>query len=234
MPVERPPREPIFSLPDDFPCPDFPELDICAVLLPGGVDFADVDLLSMIQPALAPLVPLFNIVETLVAVKACVEAATEMPDPTALIGCIPGLSAAIAKLLALLPQVSVPRLLADLIDCIIRELEKLNRFVLGLLGEIARIAAILERAAELDDPNLNAFAVCATGRVGAQYDDAFKALVVLGRLLGVIRGFLELIGMDDSLVPDFEALSSASIEEVQEPLDSAIESLRTLRGLLPL
>lgn len=231
--MARPPRQPVFPFPDDFTCKPFGEFDICSVLLPGGVDFASVDLLESIQPAIAPLVPMFNIIESIVAVKACVEAATEMPDPTALINCLPGLRAAIDKLLKLLPQVALPIMLINLIDCIIGELEKLRRFVLGLIAQFERITAILEKAAELDNPNLNLIAICATDRLAATLSDKMKALIVLGRLLGALGGLLELIGIDSNLVPDFGKISGAALDEIIEPLDSAIESLTTLRDQIP-
>lgn len=233
MTVVRPDRPPVASPPGLFDCPKLPGVDVCSVVLPGGYDFADVDLLKSIQPAISPLVPIFNLVEALVAVKACVEAATEMPDPTALLECIPGLTEAIQKLLGLLPQASVPKMVLDLIDCVTAELQRLRAFVLGLLSELDRIATVIEKAAELEDPNLNGFAICASERLAAQLDDKLKALIVLGRLLGAMRGLLELIGVDPELVPDFSDISGAALEEIQEPLDSAIEALQTLRDLIP-
>lgn len=232
MPIQRPPREPVFPLPPDFPCPEFPDIDVCAAILPGGVDFSDPDMLRFLQPALAPLSPLFTIIEALLAVKEIADAVLELPDPQPLIDAIPGLQAQIDKLLAFLPQVAIPRLALDAIDCIIAELEKLRRKVSGLLAEIDRIATVLDRATELDDPQLNAFAVCATDRVGATLDETLAGLTALGRLLGVIGGFLELIGVDVAL-PDWSDISGAAIDTLLEPIDRALDLLRTARGLIP-
>lgn len=232
MPVERPPRAPIFPLPDGFPCPEFPDIDVCAAILPGGVDFSDPDMLRFLQPALAPLAPIFTVIEALIAVKTIADAVLELPDPQPLIDAIPGLQAQIEKLLAFLPQVAIPKLALDALDCIISELEKLRRVVTGLQAQIERIAGVLDRAAELDDPQLNAFAVCATERVSATLEETLAGLTALGRLLGVIGGFLELIGVDVAL-PNWSDISGAPLDTIIEPIDRALELLRTARGLIP-
>ena len=232
MPVQRPPRAPVFPLPDDFPCPEFPDINVCAAILPGGVDFSDPDMLRFLQPALAPLSPIFTVIEALIAVKAIADAALELPDPQPLIDAIPGLQEQIDKLLAFLPQVAIPRLALDAIDCIIAELEKLRRTITGLTAQLDKIAAVLDRAAELDDPQMNAFAVCATERVSATLDETLAGLTALGRLLGVIGGFLELIGVDVDL-PVWLDISGAAIDTILEPLDRALELLRVARELIP-
>ena len=48
--------------------PPFP--DPFAIPLPGGIEIEDVDLLSIIQPALTPLVPIFNVIDAITAVGA--------------------------------------------------------------------------------------------------------------------------------------------------------------------
>ena len=232
MPVERPPRAPVFPLPEDFPCPEFPDIGVCAAILPGGVDFSDPEMLRFLQPALAPLSPIFTVIEALIAVKTIADAVLELPDPQPLIDAIPGLQEQIDKLLAFLPQTALPKLVLDMIDCIISELEKLRRTVTGLTAQLDRIATVLDRAAELDDPQMNAFAVCATDRVSATLDETLAGLTALGRLLGVIGGFLELIGVDAEL-PVWSDISGAAIETILEPIDRALELLRTARELIP-
>jgi len=66
--------------------------------------------MEVIQPALTPLVPIFNIIDTVVAIFNCVKAIPDMigppPDPTVLAACLPDLAEKVNKLLALIPQLS--------------------------------------------------------------------------------------------------------------------------------
>ena len=94
-------------------CIEIPELpDPISITLPGGVSMESINLLEQLQPALAPLVPLFNIVDTVVALFNCIKAIPEVigppPDPTILAACIPELAEKVNALLKLIPQLSLP------------------------------------------------------------------------------------------------------------------------------
>jgi hypothetical protein len=229
---------PVFPLPvDPYVCFDISELDLCRVVMPGGFEMGGINLLDQMQPAIAPLVPLFNIIEAIVYIKKVFEAVITAlgppPDPTALIDAIPGLSEAIAKLAKLAPQISIPLMAINLLDCIIGELQRLKSFVSGLLLQLARIAAVLEKAAELNDPQLNLIALCSQARLEGNLDDRMKALFVVGRLLGALRSLLDLIGIGGELIPDIEEITNAGIDEVMGPIDSSLERLITLRDRIP-
>lgn len=227
----------LYTLPDEIFCPEFPPIDICKALLPGGVSFEDPDLLKLIQPALAPLVPMFNVMEAIVQIKVCIESFVEAlgppPDPTKVLECLPELAEKIDRILRMLPPLSIPVLVLDLIDCIIRELNKLRSFLLRLIAQVRKIADVLEKAAQLDDPHLNLIGVCANDRLASTLDEKMKGLIVLGRLLGFLRMFLELIGVGTDLVPDFSELAGAPLDTAIEPLDFMIENLTALRALVP-
>ena len=75
-------------------CLEIPELgDPPVITLPGGVSIQQFNLMEAIQPALTPLMPVFDIIDTVVAVFNCVKAIPDSlgppPDPTALAACIP-------------------------------------------------------------------------------------------------------------------------------------------------
>lgn len=224
---------PIIPIPAEILCFEIPNIDLCKALLPGSIEFQDPDLLRLLQPALAPLVPLFNILEAVVAIKNCIEAIPAAlgppPDPRPIIDCIPTLAEKIQKLLGLLPQVSVPTLVANIIDCIISELRKLRSFIAGLQAQLQRIATIIDKAAELEDPNLQLIAACANERLASTLDDKMKALIVLGRLLGLIKLFMEIAGLPADKVPTFESIATAPLAEVLEPIDAMLDILITIR-----
>src|SRR5689334_19673536 len=96
---------------------EFP--DPFALTLPGGIEIEDVNLMKIIQPALTPLVPFFDIIDTIVALYNCIKAIPDAlgppPDPTVLAACLPDLAEQINKLLRLLPQLSLPLLIRRLL-----------------------------------------------------------------------------------------------------------------------
>ena len=91
-------------------CPEIPSLpDPLEITLPGGVTMEHINLVEIIQPALAPLVPLFNILDTVITIFNCLKAVPEViTNPGAIIECLGDLGKAIGKLLQLIPQLSVP------------------------------------------------------------------------------------------------------------------------------
>lgn len=59
-------------------CIEIPPIpDPLQMTLPGGVTMVSMNLLASIQPALTPLVPIFNIIDTVIAVFNCIKA---IPD----------------------------------------------------------------------------------------------------------------------------------------------------------
>ena len=87
-------------------CIEIPEIpDPLSITLPGGVSMESINLMEQIQPALTPLMPLFDIIDTVVAVFNCIKAIPDTlgppPDPTVLAACIPELAEKVAKLLKL-------------------------------------------------------------------------------------------------------------------------------------
>src|SRR6266508_3629977 len=146
------------SLPDPFVLP-----------LPGGIEMERINLMEIIQPALAPLVPVFEIVDTVVAVFRCIQAIPDAlgppPDPTKLGSAVPELAAKVDKLLRLLPQVSVPIMVVRLIDLLIETLTQARDQLAQLEAQEARIATTVNRATQLGDGGLLAIAECARGNV---------------------------------------------------------------------
>ena len=109
--------------------PVSPIEDIC---FPGGVCLSSIfspddyprvsDLvmsqLQQIGPAMAPLKPFFDVLDTALAIFRCIEAipdAITSLDPTGLIECVPDLVEKINQLLSLIPALTVPRLIISLI-----------------------------------------------------------------------------------------------------------------------
>lgn len=135
--------------------------------LPGGIEVADVNLMKQIQPFLTPLVPFFDVIDTLVAVFNCVHAIPDAlgppPDPTVLATCLPDLAKKLNKLLNMLPMVALPRLVFRLLTLAIETLRTVRGQLAHLQQQMLQIVSVIEHARNLKDAGLMAIAQCAQG-----------------------------------------------------------------------
>ena len=87
-----------------------PTPDPQRLTLPGGVSIEHLELVEVIQPALTPLMPFFDILETVLAlfdaVKAVPDTIGPPPDPTALAEALQKVAEKVVSLLRLVPQLS--------------------------------------------------------------------------------------------------------------------------------
>ncbi len=204
--------------------------------MPGGIELERINLLEIIQPALAPLMPVFEIVDTVVAVFKCIKAIPEAlgppPDPTKLGSAVPELAEKVDKLLRLLPQVSVPIMVVRLIDLVIDTLTTARGQLAQLELQEVRIATTVDRATQLGDGGLLAIAACARGNVHQEAANVGKQLASLGRLIGTINLLMGLIGGPS--VPPLGGASENPLQELVPLLDEMLHTLRAVRSQVPL
>nr|WP_211483733.1 hypothetical protein [Corallococcus exiguus] len=217
-------------------CLEIPELgDPPLITLPGGVSIQQYNLMEAIQPALTPLMPLFDIIDTVVAVFNCVKAIPDSlgppPDPTALAACIPELAEKVAKLLRLIPQLSLPYTIIGIIDLVIDALRQARSQLMHLQQQMVQILGAIDRATELEDAGLLAITSCAQANVATVAANVGKALASLGKLIGILNIFLGMIGAPE--VPDLSNLAGRPLDDVIAPLDAIVEALQTVRGAVP-
>jgi len=209
--------------------------DPFAITLPGGVTIEQINLLDAIQPALTPLMPLFDIVDTIVAVFNCVKAIPDSlgppPDPTVLAACIPELGEKVAKLLRLIPQLSLPYTIVGLIDLVIDTLRQARSQLMHLQQQMQQILGAIDRATELEDAGLMAITSCAQANVAQEAANVGKSLASLGKLIGILNIFLGIVGGPE--VPDLSNLAGRPLDDVIPPIDAIIEALQTVRSAVP-
>ena len=204
--------------------------------IPDSLDVATT-LLSQANAALAPLVPLFDILDTVLVIVECVKAIPDAlgppPDPSGVAACLPVLSEKVAKLLALVPQLSLPALIVDVLDCVIGFLEGVRASISALIGKQAQIVIAQTRATELGDANLEDIVACAEANLALQIDAINESLTPVTRLLSIISGFLELLGLPT--VPDLAtALDPSDLDGALAVLTLVINTVRTVRDQVPI
>lgn len=217
-------------------CLEIPEIpDPLAITLPGGVTIQQINLMEAIQPALTPLMPIFDIIDTVVAVFNCVKAIPDSlgppPDPTALAACIPELAEKVAKLLRLIPQLSLPYTIIGIIDLVIDTLRQARSQLLHLQQQMVQILGAIDRATELEDAGLMAITSCAQANVGQEAANVGKSLAALGKLIGLLNLFLGMVGGPE--VPDLKGLAGRPLDEAIAPIDAIVETLQAVRSAVP-
>ncbi len=217
-------------------CVEIPSLpDPMAITLPGGVSIESLNLMQEIQPALTPLAPLFDIVDTVMAIFDCIKAIPATigppPDPTALANAIPELAEKVGGLLKLIPQLSLPYTIIGIIDLVIETLREVRDQLLHLQRQIEQISVAMDRAAELEDAGLMALVSCAQANVAQEAANVGKSLGAMGKLIGLLNAFLGMVGGPQ--VPDLSDLSGMPLDEIVPPLDALIKTLQDVRAAVP-
>lgn len=233
---------------------NLPELE---VIFPGGftlsvnppnLDVANAwdygkQFLDAIGAALQPLAPIFNIFDLLIAL---VKLATAIPDaitslsPSKITDAIPEVLAKLDAILAMIPPLSIPLMVAGILDVLITLLR-------GLRGKLAAgVAASLR----LEGASLKAEALGAAGLLTAQAGlnaavdcgqaslDAFlsglgQGAAPLNRLLGLVALLVELAGLPLE-IPTLDASGFASIEIAVDLVDALLLVLENVRLVIPI
>jgi len=204
--------------------------------LPGGVRLEQPELLRVAQPALAPLVPLFDVVDTVIAVFDCIKAIPAMfgppPDPTLLGPALEKLADKTMKLMRLVPQLSVPYTILDIVDLVIGELRAAQQQLHHLQARLRQMDRALTRAAELHDEELTAIVECSQANVAREAANVGAGLAGVGKLLQLASTLLELIGAP--ALPPLTSLGGQTIDVVIELLDVLVDGLVLVRREIPL
>lgn len=218
------------------PCLHIPELpEPLALRLPGGVTIQQLGLIQAIQPALAPLTPLFSVLDALVAVVQCVKAIPDAlgppPNPAALAARLPELARKMDTLLQLLPQLSLPTTIVDTIDLLLETLREASAKLRHLQDEGQRLMRTRARAEALGDEALLAVTDCAQQNLDREADNVGASLASLGKLTATLNGFLEVLGL--AAVPNLSHLRGWPLDPLLGLIESIIESLRVARDAVP-
>lgn len=222
------------------------------IVLPGGVTLGQVltagsqipdpldavtNLLSQANAAMAPLVPIFNIIDTVIAVFNCIKAIPDAlgppPDPSKIAKVLPKLAQKIDELMKLIPQLSVPHLIVGIIDCLIEYLNGIKSQLQTIAKKLLQIANTASRAAELGDTKLDLIAKCANDSLSIQIEAMNQSMAPMNKLIAVLNLFMGMIGLPP--VPELGSLlDSGDPEQALIPLDETVKLLTTLRNAIPL
>ena len=221
--------------------------DLC-VTFPGGAEMCvqlpsvsipdpaelSKQLMAQANAALAPLVPIFNIIDVVMALFNCVKAIPDSlgppPDPSKLAKCMPDLAQKAAKLLKLVPQLSIPLMVVGLIDVLLAFLEGMRNQLKAVVDAQVKIAKAATRAAELGNVQLTTIVDCANANIEAQMKNLGESAAPVNRLIAIINMFMELAGLPK--LPDLANLGSDA-EQALSALDGVVNTLKAARSAIP-
>ena len=94
-----------------------------------------------------------------------------------------------------------------------------------------QILGAIDRATNLNDAGLMAITSCAQANVATETVNVTKALASIGKLIGLLNIFLELVGAPK--VPDLSDLVGRPLDSVIPPIDAIIEAFQVVRKAVP-
>jgi hypothetical protein len=220
--------------------------DLC-ITLPGGAEvcaqsgelppslFAYAKLaLGAASSAMAPLAPIFTIIETITSIKKCLDAVPGIvgppPDPSKLIAAIEDLAEKLAKLLKLLPQLSIPLMVVQLIDVIIATID-------GAASELTSLARLAQRIHDAQllvnqAPGLLAMITCAQASQDVQMANIERAFASINPIIDVINTLGALASLKP--LPQFDGgMITTDPLQTAQALQSAADALRVVRSAIP-
>ena len=190
-------------------------------------------LLGQANAALAPLVPIFNILDVVLALFQTVNAipdAISHLDPSKIADALPDLAKKAAKLAPLVPQLSVPLMILGLIDTLLAFLGGLATQLRALIDQQAQIQAAENRATALGNAQLQAVAACSKHHVDAQLQSLSESVAPVNRLIALLNVFTQLVGLGP--LPKLSSLGRDAAAALR-PLEDTVKVLTDLRATIP-
>lgn len=203
--------------------------------IPRGADLP-LQFFGQIGPAMAFLAPVFSVLDTVIAIYNCVQAipdAITSLDPSGLLECLPALVELINQLLSMIPQMSLPRMVRQILIGLAQLLEGVASDFQFLVAQFQRVLDEIDRAADLNDVNLNDFLVCRQNTITEQAFTTAEALQGIGRIVLLANIFIGLFGGDTEIPCFNDLIDVGDLAGTVELLLELARFLRELAALIP-
>lgn len=214
--------------------PGGPELSVMTPqTAPSNIQITK-NLLTQANAALAPLAPIFKIIDAVLAVKGFAEAVPDAlgppPDPGALASAIGEVVNKASGLASLVPQLSVPLLAIDTIDAVILALNGIIDQLNAIVIQEAKIAAAEARGSEPGNEAILQITVCANDLNAKVKQGTNEGMKPINSLLRVLQLLMDLIG--GPAIPTLDDLPEDSTQAIAQ-LESVVKTLQDVRGAIP-
>lgn len=222
-------------------CIPFPGgAQICAQ---GGTTMGDPlaavsSLFGAVNAALAPMAPVFNVIQVALQIFKCIQAIPKCftsfpPGPQPIIECIAELIPEINKLLQLIPELCIPAMVKATLTGIITFIKALENKLKAYLNRLIQINAGYARAQLLPPAMRTQLKIsldCAAAALHQQQTNMAAAFTPVNQLIQIISAFMQLAGL--GCVPALGAIGPLD-DKIFEPLDAVVELLTIIRDAIP-
>lgn len=190
---------------------------------------------GQISSALAPILPLLDIVDAVTSVGNCVKALpkviTEL-DIVPLLECAPAMAAALAKVANLIPPLSLPATIRGIIETLIVALEGVKQDLAGAKLQLDRLLEAGTASQLPGNSPLVAIVLCAQSLYDAVMQHTANTAAPLNRVIGLVNMLLALIPPGNLVLPCVGGLDGAP-QPVIDILEKFIKTLKIIKALLP-
>lgn len=216
------------------------QLQMLTGMIPGvAPNFGDVASMAMgaANAALAPMTPIFNVIDVVMAVVDCINAvpdAIQSLSPKPLIDCAKKLAPLAEKLLQLVPIMAIPQMIADMIDILIAFLVAIRDEFEVLFNKSLELGAAYAKATKTGNVYLAGIVDCASENLNVSLMSLNSKMDPVNRMLGILNALLKNFGVETQ-IPECVALSldlSGSLKQLEFlllPLDTIIYMLMKIR-----
>ena len=178
--------------------------------------------------ALAPLNPIFDMINCLVAIKDALVAVPTLDFPT-IIDATDILIESLTNLASVVPAISVPVLMVDFITVLLNYLQGVLSKLEDMVEQEQRIADARQLAVEQGLTELLSSADCAEEQLEDLMTGLQGSAGPIGNMIQVMNNLGSLIGL-----PPIEFdLGSGSISETIDTLNALVGTLTTIRDAIP-
>lgn len=207
---------------------------ICAsppgIIAPPPDELAQI-LMGQASTALAPLEPIFNMINTLVAVKDFAEAVPALLfDPSQLVEATESLIENVNALASLAPPLSVPALLIDLLNTILQYLAGIVERLQSLVEQQVRIEEARTQAITNGLTDLLVHVECSEEQVLTILDNIQSSSGPIGSLIVAINSLGSLIGLPEIAFGDL----TGNVSETLDQISDLVTTITVARDAIPI
>lgn len=190
---------------------------------------------GQINAALAPILPLLDIVDAITSVGECVKALpkviTEL-NVVPLLECAPLMVQALAKVANLIPPLSLPTTIRNVLEVMIVAAEGLKQDMEGAKLQLDRILEAGTASQLPGNSPLIPIIACAQSFFTAVMEHVANTATPLNRLVGLLNLLLSLIPPGSIQIPCIGGLDGAP-QPVIDLLEKFIQVLKLIKSLIP-
>lgn len=235
----------------DFLCAATLSLDVPCVTLPGGIkicaqqgmELGDPTTIlraffAQINTALAPLGPLFLIIDVVLAIKDVIDSIPKLvgppPEPQKFFEAVAKLVKLVIQLAGLAPQLSIPKMVKEIVSVLLLTLLAVKMELQRLILQTARVLNAALKGARPGNDFLANVAICAQTNFDAMLANLSASLRPLNQLVGIVNLLLDLAQVPkDVRIPEFDKLGNDAAAALNA-MDVPINLLQTVYDAIPL